>query len=372
MKTKYMYFKGFYGYRNLGDDIFCVAADWITRSVWSKKRAIFIGDNLPNVSNNSKVFNIKNAYIRRIVEVFISIFANTIIYFGGSVFHSRSKRKLELKQIYGKYKIFNSKLGTIGTSIGPFKETLDYEYINNYLRKFKFISLRDYMSVQYAKEMQLENIGFSFDIAILIEDIYPELFQQKKELNTKSLRIGVSLCHYERYVNGDLEKEKKREDAVFDYLNLIIKENNNVEEVIFFEFNGNKGNGDTEIINDFDSKFNSKIRTRIIKYTRNTVDMCKEMKKCDLILGMRLHSGILSYGMGIPFILVEYHKKCTDFLDTINHNFRFHEDDMEINISHFNEIISKNEIPNIIDREYFKDLIYKELHRVEDVIDEKL
>ena len=32
-----------------------------------------------------------------------------------------------------------------------------------------------------------------------------------------------------------------------------------------------------------------------------------------------MHASIFSYLQNIPFFLIEYHRKCTDFLDTINY-----------------------------------------------------
>jgi polysaccharide pyruvyl transferase WcaK-like protein len=38
---------------------------------------------------------------------------------------------------------------------------------------------------------------------------------------------------------------------------------------------------------------------------------------CDAVLCVRMHAGITAYLNNVPFALVEYHEKCTDFLDDI-------------------------------------------------------
>lgn len=62
MKKQQIYFKGYYGYKNIGDDIFCVTADWLCNNLWDNKRAVFIGPNLPNVSKSSKKVTVKTNF----------------------------------------------------------------------------------------------------------------------------------------------------------------------------------------------------------------------------------------------------------------------------------------------------------------------
>jgi hypothetical protein len=57
---KSIYFKGYFGFKNLGDDIFCVTADYICNNIWENTRPIFIGRDLPLISNNALKMNIKN------------------------------------------------------------------------------------------------------------------------------------------------------------------------------------------------------------------------------------------------------------------------------------------------------------------------
>ncbi len=72
--------------------------------------------------------------------------------------------------------------------------------------------------------------SFCFDPAILIKDVYPSLKEKKNKVNNK-VKLGISLCHYERYVGGDLEKEKERETAIELFLDEVIKSNNNITEM---------------------------------------------------------------------------------------------------------------------------------------------
>ena len=55
-----IYFKGYYGFKNLGDDIFTVTADWICNNLWTSYKPIFLGENLPNISSNAIKIKVNN------------------------------------------------------------------------------------------------------------------------------------------------------------------------------------------------------------------------------------------------------------------------------------------------------------------------
>ncbi len=167
---------------------------------------------------------------------------------------------------------------------------------------------------------------------------------------------------------GGINLEEQREESVLRFINSILEIYDNIEELIFFEFNGNKVNGDIEIIKEFNEKINKKVKTRIVRYTFDTEKICTELNKCDFLVGIRLHSGILAYALDIPFMLIEYHTKCTEFLNTINHNYRFYIDNHEKNLENFNMILKNKCVPNIKEPIYFKNILIKELRKIEKIM----
>ena len=49
----------------------------------------------------------------------------------------------------------------------------------------------------------------------------------------------------------------------------------------------------------------------------DVVSTLEAIRGCTAVIGVRLHSCILAYSVGVPFVLVDYHSKCGDFLETI-------------------------------------------------------
>lgn len=363
-KKKKVYFKGHYGFENLGDDIFTVAADWICNKLWKDVTPFFIGPKLPLLSNKSKKYEIQNPILKKLYEFFICLRVSNIIHFGGSVRVKLDGSIRDYKHFLYKFSYFHSKLSTIGTGLGPYTDKNTREVMKNYLSHFKFILVRGYSSISYLEDMKLgSKSAFCFDLAILIDEIYPKL-KQKKAKKYDRAKVGVSLCRYESFTKGDIKLEEEREASVLKFIDNIVNSNNNVEEIVLFEFNGNKVNGDSEVTQKCYDMIGDKVNVRIVKYTSDTEKFCKELNDCDFIVGMRLHSAILSYSLNIPFLLVEYHPKCTEFLDTINHKYRYKIDSLESNMANFKLIMNNEKVPGIKETQYFKEIMVKELKRV--------
>ncbi len=58
----------------------------------------------------------------------------------------------------------------------------------------------------------------------------------------------------------------------------------------------------------------------VVCYTQKTQSIWAEISDCDFFISTRLHAAIFACFSQVPFILNEYHKKCTDFLDDIEYN----------------------------------------------------
>lgn len=360
---KQTYVKGFYGNKNIGDDIFTVTAKWVFDNYFLNTTPVFIGKNLPLMPNGTKLYKTKYDFTRRLVELYILLRAETVLYYGGSILTNGGNSFFDIKYLLRRVPLFSKKMITIGTSIGPFKNGKDYTTTHELLSKFSGIGVRDYSSLEVLNKMKLESKStFTFDNAILLTDVFPNI-QPKKTKKSNEIKIGVSVCRYESYNNLDKEKEIKREKTLIRTLDAILNKYE-IDEIVFFEFNGSEKTGDKEVTQEFRSYFKGKVKTTIIEYSPNTEDFLIEINKCDFMLGVRLHSSIIAYALKIPFMLVEYHDKCTEFLNTINHNFRFDDENYESNMKCFDEIASHEAVPEIIEPEYFKKIMKEELNRM--------
>jgi polysaccharide pyruvyl transferase WcaK-like protein len=88
----------------------------------------------------------------------------------------------------------------------------------------------------------------------------------------------------------------------------------------FFEFNGHADLGDSRVTEQVIAALGDYPWIERVPYNSDSKIIYRELKSCDAIFGVRLHSAILAYSAGVPFTLVEYHRKCSDFLDEIKYH----------------------------------------------------
>lgn len=334
-------FNGYYGYQNTGDDIFCLLAEWGAKKFWGAKKIKFFGRKLPLRKDNTTLQSgmSKRKYFKgqEVLEIFVSAgMSSKVIFAGGSLFHSKIN-PFSVKNIIAKYtKLGLVKTGALGVSLGPYENREAKESIKSFLSEFSFLAVRDRRSYEEAKDMQL-NIPVieAFDLAALLPQIYPV----QKTSNTNPT-LGVSICNYERYIDGDLKNEERRNAKIISSLKLLAKKVPNLEIKVFI-FNAHPQFGDKSISNFLIEELHQNTSVERIEYHSNPIHMWNAISSCDLVLATRLHSGMFSCFSKTPFVQVEYHEKCSDFLDDINYPDKFRIGDIEISNEEVCEILFK-------------------------------
>lgn len=313
-------FEGYYGAENTGDDLFGLVSTWGSLKYWKKNNTLLMCNKGP-ISNTIEINYAlsKKRYFKgyHLLESYLEILkTNYVILSGGSILHSKHKLISTRSFIFALAKLKIIKVAAIGVSIGPFNSEKDYLYIQEILKEFQFLVLRDKESYKIALEMNLPyNPILGADLAFLI----PKMTSNNKQINNSNHSqkiIGVSLCHYERYSSKNFEKEKKRENKIFEVLNKL--KNDLTIKFNFFIINGNNISGDKEITHSFINNLKLNSNQYIVsEYTEDTIKTIEKISTCNVMFSTRLHGAIFAASLNIPSILVEYHKKCTDYLDDI-------------------------------------------------------
>ena len=317
---KKILYSGFYGFKNTGDDAFIEVCARGGKKYWGTTNNIFLGSNLSEVVNPSRSLS-KSMFkgYNRLQTVSLAIRADSFISAGGSTFSKHSK--YSLKDITMRTKsAFNKKLkiGAIGVSVGPFKNSEDEKNVVHYLKKMDFLALRDKRSFEFAANLNLPFKPIeAFDLAALLPEVYKETAQlNAKTVNSKKI-IGVSVCNYERYTHGDITKEEARNAYILELLLRLPKDD--TLHYRFFIFNGNEAIGDAALTHQFISKLTDRF-IEVIPYLNDVHKAWQAIEECDLMISTRLHASIFACYAGVPFFLVEYHQKCTDFLNDVGVN----------------------------------------------------
>ncbi|MGL5235571.1 MAG: polysaccharide pyruvyl transferase family protein [Empedobacter falsenii] len=342
---KQITYTGFYGHKNTGDDAFLEVTAYYSNK--NNFTPYFLGDNLPELISpfkNSRENRFDNSKLNKINGRLASILpiAQSDYFFsaGGSTFGDHKKNGYkEISKYIKKYLNKNLKTGGIGVSIGPFKSVEAEKRVIEYIKTLDFLAVRDKKSYEYLKTLDLDYAPVeAFDLAALLPKIYNSPVKQKN--NNKKI-IGVSLCNYEIYYGLDLNNQTRRNKTNIELLKNIANKDKSIK-FRFFIFNGNSNIGDEKVT--LETIKESQIENyEIIHYQNNVKKAWDLIEECDFIISTRLHAAIFAAFSNVPFILNEYHRKCTDLLNDIDqHN------DYVIGDAMFDEIVLADRILNVI------------------------
>ena len=106
-----------------------------------------------------------------------------------------------------------------------------------------------------------------------------------------------------------------------------------------FIINNNTNSGDEELTHSMIERLKLESnRYEIIQYNTDTLQTVSYISECDAMFSVRLHGSIFAASQNIPSLLVEYHKKCTDYLDDIGVSKQWRIGDTESTVE---EVVSK-------------------------------
>src|SRR5690606_9225111 len=71
----------------------------------------------------------------------------------------------------------------------------------------------------------------------------------------------------------------------------------------------------------------------IVNYSRNTQDIWRSVADCDFMISTRLHAAIFACFSDTPFMLNEYHRKCSDFLEDVGYDDGYRLFDAEFDVA---------------------------------------
>jgi polysaccharide pyruvyl transferase WcaK-like protein len=333
-------FTGFYGHKNTGDDAFVEVCSWGAKKYWQKSNLRFLAkkENLPNtiISVKGYPFSIPKTY--RFQKQFLLQNTDYLISGGGSTIYSKMRadniknQALQLKRKGSKIKI-----GGIGVSVGPFKSIEDEKAVVDYLKNIDFLAVRDQFSYDYVSSLDLPYKPINaFDLAALLPEIYNYRKKNKEYKSRKT--IGISVCPYESLNSKlDINNEHKRNKLIKELIKKLDKSGDYLFK--FYIINGHERIGDMQLTLETIVETSPK-NYLISHYCKNTQEVWESIAKCDFVISTRLHAAIFACFAKTPFMLNEYHRKCTDFLNTVGYKDQYRLFDSDYNVNEKVEQIS--------------------------------
>ena len=307
-------FCGYYGMDNVGDNCFGAISTWGAKKYWNTKQTLLL--SAKEVGGPIKTYPSLNdrKYFRgqTICESYWQILrASCVVWSGGSIFHSKVPFYTPRCFSFLTSKSGITPTGAIGVSLGPYKTEADQKAVYASLNHLQFLALRDITSYEEACSINLPYKPIlAADLAMLLPKIIPDF----KSVNSESEILGITICHYETYTNKDRKNETRREKILYEaLLNLVQQGFSGVFR--FFIFNSNRINGDQEVTMEFFNKLKIEgARVELVPYSTDPISIWMKVAECTAMISTRLHGAIFAAAADVPCCLIEYHRKCTDFI----------------------------------------------------------
>jgi polysaccharide pyruvyl transferase WcaK-like protein len=326
-------FTGYYGQQNIGDDVFCVVMHWGARLFWGKNSVGLLAATGP-LPRGGVTYMLSHKQLfpgQRTLEVALAMGRTRwMVFGGGSLFH-RPMHILSARRFMTMYHDFaKMQLGAVGVSIGPFTSKKAMSQTIDFLRRFSFLCVRDRRSFDAAQEMQLPFQPVEArDLAFLLPRQMGRPVLHTETCDSRPI-LGIALCCYESYGRGDLSNEMRRLTVVQDALVGIAGKGGC--RLRYFVFNGSSRIGDWAVTKNSADMLRgvSGADIEVIPYTEDVAYFWGKICECTAFLSIRLHGAILACAAKVPFMLVEYHRKCTDYLDDCGQSHDFRIGDAEV------------------------------------------
>lgn len=288
---------GFYGQDNFGDDLFCYVMaklmkshgqDYFLQNGFIASRAAVNVSALPFAQKFNKQRG-KLGAVHRLLSMVVSLVrADYLVFGGGSLFGKYASYK-QRKFACLLAKILNKKLFAYCVSLGPFKDAEQELRYSILLKKFDLVVTRDLASHQISERMTI-NRHDAIDMVFAISS-----FHKKGAPRSRKLVLALHKLNF-------LEKFLE-EGAWLDKF----------DQILILHLDDQARNIGVELHRRLSISFKGDLSMRHYK-DMALEDALDEISSASFVVTSKLHGAIAAAAYGVPFSLLEYQEKCTEFL----------------------------------------------------------
>jgi len=309
---------GYYGMSNYGDDLFGeVIAENAAQLLPGREVRIVRGIS-PRRSRSRLGRRAAELYatdstagsMLRLGVGVVSLFRSKCMVLGGGSVLANLEG---VRRIQNKLAPFSkTRFQALGVSIGPFENKASQEAVAAFIRSFDRIVVRDASSMEIGRSFALTGqLRMGGDLAALYrpkEDNPPSHHPEVRQ-------VGVAVCPFPGF--GEEEAELMARELVEALRSTEVAGKRDV--VVVYSLNNHPVHGDDSLAMRMMLVFaENGIYATHVRHVDTGVDgVWASIAGLDAMIAVRLHAAITAYLNRVPFVLLEYQAKCTEFLSDI-------------------------------------------------------
>jgi len=309
---------GYYGMSNYGDDLFLEAIRGASGELMPGLRIRVVGGFAALEPRKRSLEGLKarlyasnstaGAAYRLALGIYAVATSGTIVLGGGSVLWGvTGVREIQRRMS----NMLTTRFMAFGVSIGPFASLSDRDNVTRFVRVFDRVVVRDASSLVLGRSMRpMAEVSLGGDLAALYN---PPPETRVRDSATR--RIGFSVCAYPGFGVDDAARAARALAAALKHT----RKDGITDEVVVLALNNHRDSGDDTLATAAQMALSEQsINSSVARYADYGVAGTWHLiSSLDALLAVRLHAAITAYLTSVPFALVEYHSKCTDFVDDI-------------------------------------------------------
>lgn len=311
--------RGYYGWRNAGDDAFLAVCAWGARELLGCDR-IASASHQVSMTYGARVrplywdpYRYRGFWrLNRWSERRAGRGADLVLFGGGSVFTRHDVIEVGLRAVA---EAPSATCCAIGVSIGPFRDAATEAACARLLGRLAFVGVRDRVSLERGRALAPDTrIELTFDLAPLLARA------AGAEVDAAGARgrhgLGIALCDLERFVGGDPARSAERVGRVAEAVRRCAARGL-LDEVLLIDFNGHGELGDRAVHVTLADRIGAAVPVRHVPYASNPLAVMRGVAGLRGIVAMRLHAAVFAFCTRTPALVLGYHEKCSQWAEMI-------------------------------------------------------
>jgi len=298
---------GYYGMRNVGDDVLLYVTLGETARVDARASFTVISDldelTPPGVPVRTDPGGRRLENVRQMLRHDVWLFG------GGGLLQDGSPRAVGYLQRLARaarlIKLLGRRMVLLGIGVGPLTTDAGRTAAGRLLGQADLVTVRDDESRHLAVDLAPDvDVTVTADLAFLL----PKHVPVSDETSSDHPVLGISLLPHARSLGRDAADDDRAATNLAHALGEALRRHPEWR-VTLFEFFANRSYGDAHVLRRVERELGDPARVSYRPYTGDFVALYAEMRTCRAFIGMRFHACLLAHVANVPCLMLAYHAK---------------------------------------------------------------